>query len=318
MKRTGFLLLAMLWPSAAGAEGSIQLRMEVSPRDVYIGDIITGRIVVTHGADVTILTDTAPVTMGSFEVRSWAASPSSDAPNQRRTQTTEFQVLTFSTGTQNIPALVLRFKGADGTLSEAKTEEVPIQVKSLLQEKGDEGKLRPLKGIFNVRSWMWLWILIGTLALSGLFYWLWTHRKKKIGLTEVPVDPRKPEEIAWEEIQALEDENLVSQGKTKEFYIRLSDILRTYLERRYQISALEKTTSELFMDIRELGLNSDLINTLKTFFGTGDLVKFAKLTPGEEEILLDLLRVKEVVSKTTPQPIQEGNKEPREEETIQV
>lgn len=299
MKRWALIFLLGL-PVWVHAEGSLQMRMEVSPRDVYIGDLITARIVVTYAPDLALIQDTAPVTMGNFEVRSWSPGPSSETADHRLSQTTEFQLATFSTGTQTLPALTLHFAAKDGSLSEAKSDEVSIQVKSLLQEKGDEGRLRPLKGVFNIRSWMWAWILLAVVIVGGLGIWIWNKRAKNSGAKMAPVDPRKPEEIAWESIQALEDENLVAQGKTKDFYIRLSDIIRAYLEGRYSISALEKTTSELFSDLRVLNFESDLNTTLRLFFETGDLVKFAKYTPDEGDIQADLLRAKEFITKTTP------------------
>ena len=70
---------------------------------------------------------------------------------------------TFSTGSLTIPELSLIFAMPYGTLSEAKTEPIAINIKSLLSEKGDEGHLRPLKGFVNFRSYVWIWILVGVL-----------------------------------------------------------------------------------------------------------------------------------------------------------
>jgi len=125
----------------------------------------------------------------------------------------------------------------------------------------------------------------------------------------LPEPPRPPEEVIWEIIQELEDSNLISEGKQKEFYSRLSTGLRQYLERRFKISALDRTTSELLNEFRKLPLHSEQVRQLKAFFESGDLVKFAKFTPSEESIDDDLDRVKKIVTETTPKKVKKEKQE---------
>ena len=61
------------------------------------------------------------------------------------------------------------------------TDPVPINVKSLLKEKGDEGGLRPLKGPFDVRSWAWLWWLLGIAVAIAAGALGWRYRNKSDG-----------------------------------------------------------------------------------------------------------------------------------------
>ncbi len=295
-----WLGLFLLLPAFASAAPTIQMRMEVTPREAYIGDVIEGRVIVTCASDVLPIPIDVPKTLGAFEVRFWTALPFKEEKTGERLAETKFELMTFSTGTQTIPSLLLRFKSSDQVVSEAKTDEVPITIKSMLQEKGDEGRLRPLKGTFNYRSWLWLWILLGIFAGAGLIYFFWRQRQTKNGLVK-PVGPvKKPEEIAWEELQKLEASDWIEQGKVKEFYSKLSDILRSYIEGRYQMAALERTTSELLIDLRSLNLLNELTAPTRVFLETADLVKFAKFAPDGEEIRFDLLRVKAFVSNTTP------------------
>ncbi len=173
-------------------------------------------------------------------------------------------------------------------------------VPSLLAKYGDEGNLRPLKGLFDFPSYLWLWILIIViLGGTGLFFLIrWIQKKKQGEIVTGP--PKPPEVIAWEALNQLEFSGLLADGNVKEFYSRLSQILRQYLENRYHILALERTTTELLGEFRRLNLTLELTTLLRTTLDTGDLVKFAKFTPSDEEIEEDLNRTKQVVNLTTP------------------
>ena len=118
-----------------------------------------------------------------------------------------------------------------------------------------------------------------------------------------------------EKIRNLEVSDLFSQEQIKEFYFRLSVIFREYLEGRYQISALDRTTSELLSEFRRLNFTLDMNNQVRDLLDNADLVKFAKVTPEPEEIEGDLNRVKNFVAMTTP--VKEEAVE-KTEETIPV
>lgn len=133
-----------------------------------------------------------------------------------------------------------------------------------------------------------------------------SEKLKEAGVPEGP--PVPPAQWAWDAIQVLEDSDLIEAGHVKEFYIRLSEILRGYLERQYGMSALERTSSELLSDFRKMNLTHNVTSLLRDFLETGDLVKFAKYTPNEEDVEKDLNRVKEIVTATTPQ----NEKDPKE------
>lgn len=292
-------LLSLLAPAALRAEPSISIQNEASPREVYIGDRIQYNLAVTFSTDVAL----APVdfsSLGDFELLSISSMTTKAKDAEKFINGTTIILTTFSTGTLRIPAFTVRFASPGVEPQEAKTQEIEIKVKSVLEEKGDLGNLQPLKGLYNFPSYLWVWILLGILIAAGLVYLGWRLRKKK-GPDEKPAaPPRPPEEVAWEALHALEDADLISQGHTKEFYFRLSVILREYLEGRFQISAIERTTSELLTNLRDLKFNMELTSICREFFDNADLVKFAKFTPTEEEIAGDLNRVKKFLNLTMP------------------
>jgi len=305
---TGSFLSVLLVPSVQ-AEPSVTMRVEAAPKEIYIGDPVEVRIQVAYSSSV-VPSSFAPVSpLGEFDVLNVRSHEPEPADAGKMTQKHELFVTTFSTGAQTVPPLTLAFKLPDGTPAEVKTEALTIQVKSLLAEKGDEGGLRPLKGFFNFRSYLWVWILLGAGALAGVIF-LVTRRRRKNGVLGHDGPPKPPEELAWEAIHALEDSDLLSKGLIKDYYSRLTGLLRAYLEGRFAITAMERTTAELLVEFRNLNLSFEMTGLLRDVFESGDLVKFAKMTPEEDEIEKDLNRVKQFVSQTTPERVIKEEKIP--------
>jgi hypothetical protein len=296
--------------SPAFATPSVLIQTEVNPREIYIGDPIQYRVTVTYSSSVTPIPLKMEKAWGEFEILDSRPPLTAKGKEDKQSLRYVFIITTYSTGTLTIPALPLTFSMPGGTQSEAKTEEVSIRVKSLLEEKGDEGHLRPLKGVFNFRSYKWLWILLGVLAGLGLIYALVRWRKSRRAETQKSKEPARPAEVlAKEALDQLEQDSLLSQGLFKEFYLRLSVICREYLEHRYGMTAMEKTTSELMLEFRSMSLGMSVINILREMFENGDLVKFAKYVPRTEDAQKDLSRARQFIEMTTPQPKDEKGKE---------
>jgi hypothetical protein len=96
--------------------------------------------------------------------------------------------------------------------------------------------------------------------------------------------PKRPaHEIALEDLLKLREEKLWQQGNIKEYHTRVTDIVRTYIERRFKINALEFTTNELMSSLAMKSLNDDLRSKLNFTLTLADMVKFAKGNPLPDE-----------------------------------
>jgi len=97
--------------------------------------------------------------------------------------------------------------------------------------------------------------------------------------------PKPAHQIALEALEALSEENLSASGKIKEYYFRLSDIIRRYIEERFEIRAPEMTTEEFLTFLRNSGtLSGAHKNLVKEFLNLCDIVKFANYGPTQKEI----------------------------------
>ena len=132
-----------------------------------------------------------------------------------------------------------------------------------------------------------LLIIIGIIiVLAGLvFLVLFLRRRMKRGADKPRLPEKTAYQLAYEGLLALKRENLAALGKIKEYYFRLSDIVRHYIESRFSIKAPEMTTEEFLFSLRDYDiLSSRHKNLLKEFLGLCDIVKFAKYGPTQKEI----------------------------------
>ena len=122
--------------------------------------------------------------------------------------------------------------------------------------------------------------LAGLFALAGIFWWLWRRYAQKLAAAQVPPDPfRKlpPHVWVYEELRKLLERRLAEEGKFGLFYDELTRIVKMYLEGRYRVDLLEKTTGEVAATLQEAGAPADAARDARAILEAGDLVKFARL-----------------------------------------
>jgi hypothetical protein len=150
---------------------------------------------------------------------------------------------------------------------------------------------------------VWLWITLAVAALAALAWW-YSKRKKAPVVNPALLIP--PHRRAKERLRAAHD--LISDPYA--FCSLVSDVIRLYLEERFNLHAPDRTTEEFLAELREGSqLNEDHKAVLENFLIKCDLVKFARVEPSEPE-LRDLLEsaerlvdeTREAAAPTTPTP----------------
>lgn len=133
--------------------------------------------------------------------------------------------------------------------------------------------------------------------LAGVITWFWIERKKK----RQPIDEKyllPPHVWAFKELEKLQQEKLWQTGEVKNYYSRLTDIARTYIELRYKIPAMEKTTDELMTSMHKGMMKQSLKKELNDVLVLSDFVKFAKAQPDFMENENALKIIKDFIDKT--------------------
>lgn len=118
-------------------------------------------------------------------------------------------------------------------------------------------------------------ILVLLLAIVGYYLYLRMRDNKPI-ITHIKIVKRLlPHQKALKEIERIKEEKMVISENPKEYYTKLTDTLRKYIEERYGFSAMEMTSAEIIERLMS-SQNQEAIDELRTLFQTADLVKFAK------------------------------------------
>ncbi len=133
----------------------------------------------------------------------------------------------------------------------------------------------------------WLALGIGLAALLAIAIWLLLKYRRRIPILGGE-KPRTPPHVeAIRRLEALKNQKLPQNGRHKQYWSGISDILRGYLDGRFGIGAMEMTTDEILTAVAELRkqgfVDEKRYENLAEILRTADLVKFAKLLPQADE-----------------------------------
>jgi len=84
---------------------------------------------------------------------------------------------------------------------------------------------------------------------------------------------------ANEALKQLDSKEYITKGLVKEHYVELTEILRHYFDREFEIDSLESTTDETIALLKDNKLDVKLIEQISELLVEADLVKFAKSSP---------------------------------------
>lgn len=194
-------------------------------------------------------------------------------------------VTSFDTGFYVIPPFVFYDRQNDDSL---RSNALPLEVFTMEIDttKGITDIKMPINVPIRFREIV-PYILVALLLLS-LAIFFWYYYKKRQNKEPEPLVREKPAEPAhlWalRELDKLSAEKLWQKGKIKLFHSRLTDVIRTYIEFRFGIPAMEHTTQETIdacASRKEISV--DNCSNLQSMLELADLVKFAKWNPLPDE-----------------------------------
>lgn len=187
------------------------------------------------------------------------------------------KIAAFDTGYIKLPPLVLPYK-SDGGNDTAYSNDLVLEVQGILVDSAGLAPIKPiLREPFKLRDAMpYIIAFLVGLVIIGLVF----LRRKKPAPEPVIVEvPIPADEQALNDLEKLRTKKLWQSGKIKEYQSELTHIIRAYIEKHYQIPALESTTSEIlnFEEVKEL--DKSLKDDLDQILNIADLIKFAKARP---------------------------------------
>ena len=154
---------------------------------------------------------------------------------------------------------------------------------------------------YVVAYWPYPSILIA-LLLIGYVVWRYLKARKNKPATTVAAPPAPPIPAHIEARKALEklkSEKAWERLTVKEYYSEITFITRRYLGRRFEINALEQTSSELSAMLNYKLTSGTLKNDLNEILNLADMVKFAKEIPDSHFAIESLEKALKIIEKTT-------------------
>ena len=216
---------------------------------------------------------------------------------------TDVEVFAFDSATLYIPPFEFLTEG-DTLSTNSLALRVVVPFDSI---EVDPAKFVDIKTVidpeFVLMDYIW-WILlplIVILLIVASYFGYGYYQKHK---TETPFEVKEEEKlpahvIAMNALEALAVKKLWQLGQDKEFQTELTDILRQYIENRFGVNAMEKTSDEILDELYELSeQQKSSLSNLKQVLQVADLVKFAKYKPLPDENQLSFMNAKMFVEQT--------------------
>jgi hypothetical protein len=226
-----------------------------------------------------------------------------DRKNDQYSITKSYLITSWDSGYYNIDRLIVKVFQEQDTL---RIQAPPTNLRVFTVTVSTEDDIMDIAGPlpFSMRFRDFLPYILGVLALLILLV-LFLYFKKKMrkgeNILRVFSKPPLPPHIrAMEALEVLRKKKLGQEGKVKAYHSELNEILRTYLEGRFQIQALEMVSAEILDALDTLPEISSHTPMLKEAMELADLVKFAKHLPLPDENEKCFREIRDFVTATRP------------------
>ncbi len=305
MKRVftcGLLMLVVLAPVQALDAPTVTLAVE--PSEGLIGEVFTATVQITAPPEMSLVVPGRDADLGEAEVLGLDADDRTDAEGTR-TVTLRYRLTFWEVGERTVTAPPIAWRTRDGEARQAERPEATVTIRSVLPEGAQE--IRDIRGPREIplRWWHYALAALPVLLFGGLVALgvRWLMRRRSAEEPQVVAPPLSPDEEALQALDELAAEDLPGRDRVEEHYVRLSWIVRRYVERRWELPALEATTGMLTEIMRGSGRVPDEAMTATVgLLRRADLAKFAKHRPASDVARKDIDQAREIIRRTRPVP----------------
>lgn len=305
VKKLGLLVgFFLLWGFYAQAQ---KVNSSVDSTTIKIGEKITYKITVEADSSARVFFPKGQ-TFKPLEVFDSTAVDTFQKKDIRKLQK-EYSLTQFDSGAYTIP----RQKILIGD-EPFYTDSVQVRVNAVAIDTTKQ-KMYPIKPsvavkkAFSIPNWIW-WVLGGIVVLGVVIFLLLRLRKKIIEKRE----ELPPYEKAIQSLKTLDESQQLEHGKVKEYYSSLSLAVKRYIDEKIDDRALESTTNELIVRLKELEkekkiyLKKQVIDSLNAILNRADLAKFAGINTDKLTARDDRQTIEDNINafdKAIPEPTEE-------------
>lgn len=287
------------------SDGPVAVSVTLSPDPSFIGDLLRLELVAAFPKGVSVNLpiglSLAPIHLVDDE----ESAPETTGAGLRKKFILEVQC--FETGEQHIPGFPVTWVGEAGDVHTLDIPPIAFRVDSLLANEADAEPARrdedpPISRVYpNATAEIVIYSVLGTLVAALLIAVLARRYFGRVKPVYVP-PPIPPHVVALEALDELEGGSLVEEGSFQTYYLQLTEIAKGYIEGRFGVMALDRTTEEIRREVmrspkRVQPLDGDEVID---FLQRCDLVKFARFAPPKDEAEGELIGVRDMVVRSKP------------------
>lgn len=283
MKINKILILIFFLLASVARSQDVRSSIKIDTNNILIGERFILNLEIESSPDYQIIWPQFTDTLGKLEIIKRNSIDTIKKEN-KQILTQKLEVTSFESGTFIIdPFTFVYEKRGSGNLLTTLTNSTTITFNTVdIDTTADIRDIKkPIEFPLTLEDILpyILYTLLG-LAIIIAVYFIILRIKRKPKEEVIRYDASIPADLeAMEGLKRLENDKLWQKGHYKEYYTRLTDVLRTFIHRRYDINSFEMTSDEILheLELKDVPLNA--FNYLKDIFTLADLAKFARLEP---------------------------------------
>ncbi len=290
MKKIIFLIYLLLIPYTFSGGQDIRIIAGFDTTKIFIGDQIRFNVTVDLPSGMSLtLEEFRDTLIKNIEILSGPLTDSILNSSGGLRIRKEYLITSFDSGRYQVPPVYAELRNDDGIKRFYSDYSYLEVIRPLVTPPDTTAKIfdivAPYKSPVTIGEILpWILLLLVAAALGYLALSFFKKYQKKETSREPVIIPDPAHIIAFRELEKLKEEKLWQKGDVKEYYSRLTGILRQYLENRYMVYSLELTTYETLNALLKSGFKKDIsFNRLKAVLSGADMVKFAKYNPEPTE-----------------------------------
>ncbi len=293
------LILVIAGPVAAQSGNEIEAQLLLPEGSLTVGDPIEMNLVVTHPEGYQVILPQLESQWGDFVVASQSAPTTIANGNGTATTSQVIDLRLFAPGAFSTPPLAVTVTDGSGGVNEVLAAPTELRINSVLVE-GD-AELRDIKPqaelpFTNILPWLIAALVLGVGGLAVYLIIRWLKKRRALAA----LDNRLPHEVALDVLNHIEELALPEQGRMKEHYTLVSDVMRTYMEKRYEVVMLERTTAEIEDALVDIEIEANIAGQYLSLLDISDLVKFSKFSPETDSAYSLLNSARQIVIASKP------------------
>ena len=281
-------MLVCLWISVFSLSGQTIIRATIDSTNILIGQQTKIHLEIAANKGQQLQIPLIPDTlMTGVEVLEISKIDTIDIGNNRTQMKYDYLITSFDSALYLLPPFKV-IAGADTAFSAElalKVSTLPVDTESEQFYDIKDVRKPPFVLMDYLPGILLILTIIALAALIGFIIYRLINKKSLVPFKkEEPYIP--PHIRAIRRLDAIKTEKLWQMGKEKEYHSEITETLRTYIEERFGIGAMEMTSGEILAAIRKFSDTDVVYDHLKQILILADFVKFAKYKslPDENEL----------------------------------